>query len=71
MILFKKTTANIYLYSLKNDDTHIPNQQLCTIKFIAFSFVLHTRTIGRLTKAQVYSKASASIAVMERQEYSP
>ena len=30
MILFKKTTANIYLYSLKNDDTHIPNQQLCT-----------------------------------------
>ena len=30
MILFKKYTANIYLYSLKNDDTHIPNQQLCT-----------------------------------------
>ena len=30
MILFKKYTANIDLYSLKNDDTHIPNQQLCT-----------------------------------------
>ena len=38
MILFKKYTANIYLYSLKNDDTHIPNQQLCTIFVHSFFF---------------------------------
>lgn len=38
MILFKKYTANIYLYSLKNDDTHIPNQQLCTRFVHSFFF---------------------------------
>ena len=38
MILFKKHTANIYLYSLKNDDTHIPNQQLCTRFVHSFFF---------------------------------
>ena len=42
MILFRKGTANIYLYSLKNDDTHIPNQQLCT-RFV-HSFFLCAKT---------------------------
>ena len=39
MILFQKHIDNIYLYSLKNDDTHIPNQQLCT-RFV-HSFFLY------------------------------
>ena len=42
MILFFKTTVSIYLYSLKNDDTHIPNQQLCTI--FVHSFFLYKRS---------------------------
>ncbi len=42
MILFKTYTANIYLYSLKNDDTHIPNQQLCT-RFVHSFFLCYAR----------------------------
>lgn len=51
MILFNKTTGNITVYSLKkNDDTHIPNQQLCTNIAFFYDFLSQKKSLsqGRL-----------------------